>query len=293
MLKSSKNYDPGPESAAVTYMIVDGYPAEARRELQGAGASTGGDLYLRMLKQRRPQAQTETIFPADQSSLPSEEELSAYRGLLWTGCSLCIHQSGDDRVERQIELARRAFAAGVPQFGSCWAIQIAAVAAGGKVASHPRGREMGVARKICLTDEGRSHPMYRGKAPAFDAFICHLDEVTELPPGATLLAGNQFTRVQALEVRHLAGSLWGVQYHPEYTVGEMGRLAKARRQVLIKEGFFEDFAAADHYVWRLEELDRNPGRTDLVWDLSLDGDVLDDDIRQLELINWLGSVDGE
>jgi GMP synthase (glutamine-hydrolysing) len=273
----------------MTYLVVDGYPESARRDLREAGASTGGDLYHRMLKQREPDAQAETIFPADDEALPSVADLKKYNGLLWTGCNLCIHQP-DDRVERQVELARRAFAAGVSQFGSCWAIQIAAVAAGGKVDANPRGREMGIARKILLTDAGREHPMYRGKPHTFDGFICHLDEVTELPEGGTLLATNRFTRVQGLEVRHLEGVFWGVQYHPEYTVGEMGSLANARIEALTKEGFFQDEAAAKHYVKRLMTLNEDPSRIDIQWDLSLDEDVLDDDIRQLELVNWLRSV---
>ncbi len=273
----------------MTYLVVDGYPESARDDLRNAGASTGGDLYLRMLKQREPEAVAETIFPADQEALPTAEELKRYRGILWTGCNLCLHQP-DERVERQVELARRAFQAGVSQFGSCWAIQIAAVAAGGKVGANPRGREMGIARKILLTTEGRNHPMYEGKPPTFDAFICHLDEVTELPEGATLLATNRFTHVQGLEVRHGEGVFWGVQYHPEYTVGELGSLANARIEPLVREGFFQDEAAAKHYVSRLKTLEANPDRTDIQWDLSLDEDVLDDDVRQLELVNWLRSV---
>lgn len=273
----------------MTYLVVDGYPESARQDLRNAGASTGGDLYLRMLKQREPEAVAETVFPADQETLPTADELKRYRGILWTGCNLCLHQP-DERVERQVELARRAFQAGVSQFGSCWAIQIAAVAAGGKVGANPRGREMGIARKILLTAEGRDHPMYEGKPLTFDAFICHLDEVTELPEGATLLATNRFTHVQGLEVRHLEGVFWGVQYHPEYTVGELGSLANARIEPLVREGFFEDEAAAKHYVSRLKTLEANPERADIQWDLSLDEDVLDDDVRQLELVNWLRSV---
>ena len=276
----------------MTYLVVDGYPESARQDLKNAGASTGGDLYLKMLKQRAPEAVAETIFPADGEALPSPEELKKYKGLLWTGCNLCLHQP-DERVERQVELARRSFEAGVSQFGSCWAIQIAAVAAGGKVGANPRGREMGVARKILLTAEGRNHPMYEGKPPTFDAFICHLDEVTEFPEGSTLLATNRFTHVQGLEVRHLNGVFWGVQYHPEYTVGDLGSLANARIEPLVREGFFQDEEAAKHYVSRLKTLEADPARTDIQWDMGLDEDVLDDDIRQLELINWLRSVKDE
>ncbi len=194
---------------------------------------------------------------------------------------------GDERVDRQVELARRAFAAGTPQFGSCWAVQIAAVAAGGKVGANPKGREMGLARKIALTNEGREHPMYRDKPPVFDAFICHLDEVTEIPENAIWLAGNAFTRVQALEVRHLNGVFWGVQYHPEYTVFDLARLAGARRTAFIKEGFFADEAAALDWVEKMELLHADHRRKDLGWSLAVDEDVLDDDIRQRELINWI------
>src|SRR6266403_1796200 len=59
----------------------------------------------------------------------------------------------------------------VPSFGSCWAAQMAVVAAGGMVRANPRGREMGIARKIALTPEGRGHPLYAGKGAVFDAFI--------------------------------------------------------------------------------------------------------------------------
>lgn len=272
------------------FLIVDGYPESARQELQSAGASMGWQLFERMLLQRAPQAETTVVYPSDTEHILDAEELNGFAGVLWTGCSLCIHALDDARVQRQVELARRAFAVGVPQFGSCWAIQIAAVAAGGKVAANPRGREMGLARKIGLTEAGRKHPMYAGKPPLFEAFICHLDEVTELPEGATLLASNTFTHVQGLEVRHQAGVFWGVQYHPEYTVGEMAGLMHARKPALIKEGFFLDEDAADAHIARLRDLHADPSRKDLGWGLVIDEDVLDDDIRQCELINWLKFV---
>jgi GMP synthase (glutamine-hydrolysing) len=272
------------------FLIVDGYPEAARQELQSNGASTGWQLFQRMLLRRDPAAEVETIFPSDQEEIPSPQELAGYDGLLWTGCSLCCHASDDPRVDRQIELARRAFAMGVPQFGSCWAIQIAAVAAGGTVAANPRGREMGLARKIGLTPEGQRHPMYAGKPPVFDAFICHLDEVTSWPESATLLATNSFTQVQALEVRHLDGVFWGVQYHPEYTLEDMAALTWARRAPLVKEGFFADEAAVGEHVSRLRTLQADPTRKDLSWSLAIDQDVLDDDVRQCELINWLAFV---
>lgn len=269
------------------FLIVDGYPETARQELQANGASTGWQLFQRMLLKREPAASIDIVFPSDSEEIVSVGALADYDGVLWTGCSLCCHALDDPRVQRQIELARRAFEAGTPQFGSCWAIQIAAVAAGGEVAANPRGREMGLARKIGLTAEGQRHPMYAGKPPVFDAFICHLDEVTVWPENSTLLASNAFTHVQGLEVRRGKGVFWGLQYHPEYTLEDIAALTWARRGPLVKEGFFTDEPAVSDYVRRLQELQADPTRKDISWSLGIDADVIDDDVRQCELVNWL------
>ncbi len=58
-----------------------------------------------------------------------------------------------------------------------WAAQIAVVAAGGKCGKNPKGREMGIGRKMGLTSEGRVHPMFVGRSTVFDAYISHYDEV--------------------------------------------------------------------------------------------------------------------
>jgi GMP synthase (glutamine-hydrolysing) len=175
----------------------------------------------------------------------------------------------------------------VPSFGSCWAAQIAVAAAGGVVRANPRGREMGIARKIHLTPEGRGHPLYFGKGPVFDAFISHVDEVTHLPPGAVLLASNAFTRVQALAVTHEGGTFWGLQYHPEYDLHEMARLAWCRLDKLTQLGFFRDRAAGEGYVNLLETLHQDPSRGDIAWMLGIDEDVMSEDVRLVEVRNWI------
>src|SRR3990172_6615722 len=93
-------------------------------------------------------------FPSDDEkfSMPGSE-IEKYHGVVWTGCNLTIYDLEDARVARQLTLARDVFEVGVPQFGSCWAAQISVVAAGGIVSAHPKGREMGLARKITLTPE--------------------------------------------------------------------------------------------------------------------------------------------
>ncbi len=268
-------------------LVVDGYTRAAREELEAGGASTAAALYRRMIARFLPQATIDVVFPSDpDAALPSGAALADYDGIAWTGCSLTIFHDIPE-VRRQIDFARAAYGAGVPSFGSCWAAQIAVVAAGGACAANPKGREMGIARKIALTEAGRAHPMYRGKPRVFDAFISHEDEVTTLPEGAELLASNAFTRVQAVSVRHRDGVFWGLQYHPEYDLYELARLTWCRIDKLTRLGFFRDREAGENYVALLETYHRDRSRRDIAWMLGIDEDVMDEDVRQTEVRNWI------
>ena len=272
---------------AVRFLVIDGYNKAARDELNAGGASAAGDLYAAMLKKCLPEAQCDVVHPADPgSSLPKGAALAQYDGIAWTGCSLTIYDN-DPRVTPQIELAKEAFASRVPSFGSCWAAQIAVTAAGGIVRPNPRGREMGIARKIALTPEGRGHPLYFGKSNVFDAFISHVDEITHLPAGAVLLASNAFTHIQAVAVTHKGGTFWGLQYHPEYDLHELARLTWCRLEKLQKLGFFKDREAGEQYVNLLETLHQDPSRKDVAWLMGIDEDVMNEDIRLAEVRNWI------
>ncbi len=272
---------------SIRLCIINGYPKPNREVLTRAGMCGADELYLRVLKTIVPDARVETLFIADlDTPLPDARQTEGYDGFIWTGSNLTIFED-DPRVTRQIEFSRLIFAIGRPQFGSCWGLQMAAVAAGGEVRKNPRGREMGFARKLRLTAEGRRHPMYEGKPDVFDGFISHLDEVTRLPNGGVLLATNEHTRVQALEVKSGQGVFWATQYHPEYELAEMARLIVARADPLIKEGFFSDRAALEAKVQRMETLASDPSRKDLRWDVAIGDDILDDGIRQCELRNWV------
>jgi GMP synthase (glutamine-hydrolysing) len=271
----------------VRFLVIDGYNRAARDELRAGGASAAGDLYTGMLKKCHPGAVCDVTHPADPgTSLPKGAALEQYDGIAWTGCSLTVYED-DPRVHPQIELAREAFKSRVPSFGSCWAAQIAVTAAGGIVRPNPRGREMGIARKIQLTPEGRGHPLYAGKANVFDAFISHVDEITHLPAGAVLLASNAFTHMQAVSVTHKGGQFWGLQYHPEYDLHELARLTWCRIDKLQKLGFFRDREAGEQYVNLLETLHQDPSRKDLAWLLGIDEDVTNEDIRLAEVRNWI------
>jgi GMP synthase (glutamine-hydrolysing) len=270
-----------------TFLIVDGYPQASRDELEAAGMKTAFRLYHEMLKRNCPGATSRVWLPSDTPELPGGLGPEAYAGIMWTGCNLTIYHHDDIRVTRQLELAKRAFAVGTPQFGTCWGIQMGAVAAGGEVKANPKGREMGLARRIRLAPQGVRHPMMKGRAPVFTGFISHLDEVTRIPRGAALLATNDFTNVQALAITHKKGTFWATQYHPEYDLHEMARLIIAREPKLVKEGFFRDHEDLTTHVGRMEALAADPGRRDLRWQLDIGEDILNPDVRQLEVAHWV------
>ncbi len=272
------------------FLIIDGYPRKSREEFDRAGMKHAWRLYAEMLHRHLPGAFYRVWLPSDLARPPQGLGPGHYDGILWTGCNLTIYHLREKRVTCQIEFAKRAYAAGTPGFGSCWGVQMAVVAAGGEVAPNPLGREMFLARRIRLTARGRRHAMMAGKPEVYNGFISHLDEVTRLPRGAELLAGNDFTRVQALAVRHKKGVFWGLQYHPEYDLHEMARLIVARESKLVPEGFFSGHRDLAAYVKRLEALHKNPGRKDLRWQLDIGDDVLSPDVRQLEFSNWLKKV---
>ncbi len=273
------------------FLIIDGYPKSDRDGLKAAGMSLASDLYAKMLLRYLPEARYDILFPSDEGgAMPDTTELEHYSGILWTGCSLCVLDTHLPTVTNQIRLSEQAFELGIPSFGSCWGLQIATVAAGGEVEINPKGREMGIARKISLTKEGEVHPMFEGKPKVFEAFISHDDHVTGVPEQGVVLAGNDFTTVQALEVVHNKGTFWSTQYHPEYDLNEIACLMMAREEKLIKIGFFTNRKDLLSLVDRMKLLFKEPDRKDLRWQLVIDDDVLSEKIRQVEFKNYINKL---
>ena len=271
---------------AARLLVVDAYPKTGRDNLRGAGGTEGGELYRRMLAGFDPTLEIDVAHPAD-GERPAPAELSAYAGVVWTGSNLSITEPGDPGVARQIDLARELEEARVPCFGSCFAVQLAAVARGGRCATNPKGREFGISRGIDLTDAGRAHPLYRDKPSRFDAFTSHADHVVELPGGSTHLSGNDWSPVQGADLDGTAGSFWAVQYHPEYDLHEVASLARLREQELVDQGAFASTAAAREWVRDLEVLHEDPAREDLAGRHDLGETLLDPALRTIEVRNWL------
>jgi len=264
-------------------LVIDGNRAATREQQVAAGGQPSGEGYVRTLEALAP-LRCDIVRPAD-GEVRLEAGLAAYDGVAITGSALNVYDGGG-HIERQIELARATFAAGVPFFGSCWGMQVAVSAAGGRVRPNPRGREFGFARRIALSEAGRTHPMFTGKPPVFEAITVHRDDITELPDGARVLASNDMG-VQAIELRHGRGTFWGVQYHPEYSFNEIAATALRYGQTLVAEGLFESRAELEVFAAELRVLMRHPCDRRLTWKHGLGPALQDESVKLAELSNWL------
>jgi len=268
-------------------LVIEGNSPETRAEHEAAGGSIASKGYSDLLQELLPGAIVDVCFPADRGvNLPDDSALEGYDGVTITGSSLHIYDGGAE-VTQQIELARAILEAGTPIFGSCWGLQVLNVAAGGTVRRNPKGRELGFGRRIRLTDAGRKHPMYAGKLDVFNAPTVHMDEVEELAPGATVLASNDVSDVQSVEIRCNGATAWGVQYHPEYRLKEIALIVRRIGQKLIGEGFFLNEADIETFASDLEALDKNPLDKRLAWRHGISKNILERNLRVSEVANWL------
>ncbi len=274
-------------SGAPNILIMEGnLPANCKRAV-AHGTVTAADRYALSLKLVCPAVRLTIIGGADlKCTLPSGVGLSEYDGVVVGGSGLHAYDT-DECITRQIAFMKTVFEAGVPVLGSCWGLQISVIAAGGTVEKSLYGREMGIARKVTLTPEGQSHPLFAGKAAVFDTPCIHLDEVTQVPPGAVVLASNRHSFVQALAFESHGTPFWGVQYHPEFDLFHMSRLYTMYEDLMLTGGFFSSADSLKKYAANMEVLSKDSTRYDLAWQLGADSDVLDDQIRTLEIRNWV------
>ncbi|ELZ84625.1 glutamine amidotransferase (GMP synthase subunit A) [Haloferax elongans ATCC BAA-1513] len=107
---------------------------------------------------------------------------------------------------------RKRVAARQPTAGVCFGHQLVASALGGCVEALPEG-EAGY-RQVELTENGRKHPLFEGVPDQFETFLWHLDHVTSVPDGATVLARRDET-IQSFALQD--APVVGIQFHPEVT----------------------------------------------------------------------------
>ena len=273
--------------SAPRILVVEGNTAEGRARHAAVGGKPAGEHYANVLRQIMPGLVADICYPADAgANLPDRAGIEGYDGVVITGSALNAYDRTPP-VTRQVDLARAVFSTETPFFGSCWGLQIATVALGGVVRRHPQGREVGIARAIRLTQEGVRHPLYDGKPSVFDAIAVHMDDVETAALGTTVLATNDWSPIQAAEIKTNACTFWGVQYHPEYTFGEIAAVMRRIAPSMLEQGLFHSMGELNVHVAELDTLHRNPADKPLRWRYGVGDAVADFAKRTREIRNWL------
>jgi GMP synthase (glutamine-hydrolysing) len=268
-------------------LVADSEGAEARQTRRASVGQSAGESLVTFLARLEPDAETVLTTPADADAARwTPAQLERYDGVFLSGSPLHVYEESAE-AKRQLDFMRAVFASGTPSFGSCAGLQVAVAAAGGVVRRMGKRREAGFARRIVPTDAGRDHPLLRGRPAVWDAPALHGDEVERLPEGATLLATNRSTTVQAAEIRHDRGVFWGVQYHPELTLTEIAAALRRDMKMLLEDGLVRSPADAAAHADLIATLGRDPARADLAWRLGVDEEVVVETHRCREPRNFI------
>ncbi|MFB6090348.1 MAG: type 1 glutamine amidotransferase [Halobellus sp.] len=141
-------------------------------------------------------------FDVTENELPADFD---FDGVVITGSRTSVYWDRD-WIRPLLDYVAAADERDLPILGVCYGHQALASALGGRVEDMGE-YEIGYREIEKVGDDD----LFEGIPESFTAFTTHSDAVTELPPGAELLAENDYG-IHAFR----RGDAWGVQFHPEY-----------------------------------------------------------------------------
>ena len=252
-------------------LIVEGNTKEENSNFNNAGCVPQSENFKQHVKMFEPNCEINIVEPSDDSAISKIiASLKKYDGIILTGSTLRIDDFSNE-IKKHINFVKTCFKHEKKIFAACWGLQIAATAAGGKCRVAPSGPHVGIAYDIELTDEGKKHKLYSSKPHKFTTPAFNYDEVEIPPNNAVVLASNKINKFEALHFTVGNSEIWGLQYHPEIPYDYMIKLIKYRSQKLINNKSFKNETEINQHISLIEKAKAQ----------------LKDDIRLLELKNWL------
>jgi GMP synthase (glutamine-hydrolysing) len=162
-------------------------------------------------------------------------DLDGYAGVILGGGPFCVSDPAEKKtaLQRRVEddldaILDRVLAADIPFMGCCYGIGTLGRHVGATV-DRTWGEDVaGVG--ITVTDDGANDPVFAGSSGGFSAFVGHKEAISELPPGAVLLASSATAPVQAFKV----GRAYAIQFHPELDLAGL----ELRMRTYADHGYF-------------------------------------------------------
>ena len=252
-------------------LIVEGNTKEENLNFNNAGCVSQSQNYKLHIKHFSPKSDVDIVEPGDDNSISKIfSSMNKYDGIILTGSTLRIEDNSNE-VKKHIEFVKTCFKFEKKIFASCWGLQVAVTAAGGKCRVAPKGAHVGIAYDIELTEEGKRHKLFNSKPHKFTTPAFNYDEVETPPNNAILLASNKINKFEALYFTVGNSEIWGLQYHPEIPYQYMIKLIKNRSKTLIERKVFKNDNEILQHISLIERADSK----------------LSYNVRTLELKNWL------
>ena len=255
-------------------LIVEGNTNEENINFYDAGCVPQSDNFKTHIKKIEPKCEVDIVLPGDDKSISKIASfLKIYNGVIFTGSTLRINDNSNE-IKKHINFAKKCFENEKKIFAACWGLQITTVAAGGKCRTSPTGSHIGIAEDIQLTKEGMRHNLFSSKSHKFTTPAFNHDEVEVPPANSILLASNKINKFMAIQFKVGKSEIWGMQYHPEIPYNYMIKLIKHRIKGLIDKKIFKDKNEINAHIEKIKKAEIE----------------LKDDIRTIELKNWLNYI---
>lgn len=165
-----------------------------------------GEKFTDLIHVVRPDWSTE-VFSVKDGVFP--DDLARFDGVMITGSPASAR--GDAAwITRLLDLIREMDAARQPMFGACFGHQAIALALGGAVGRNPGGWAHGLLRTETIARTGWTSDL----PDQVKLYGSHSEQVTSLPPGATILARSEGCDIAGFA---LGGMIYTTQHHPEMT----------------------------------------------------------------------------
>ena len=255
-------------------LIVEGNTNQENINFDAAGCVPQSENFKLHVKKIEPSCEIDIVAPGDDQSISKViKSLKKYNGIILTGSTLRVNDNSSE-IKKHIQFAKRCFENEQKIFAACWGLQITVTAAGGKCRVSPNGAHIGIAQDIELTEQGKKHSLYLSKLHKFTAPAFNHDEVEIPPNNSVLLAKDKINKFMALQFNVEKSEVWGLQYHPEIPYEYMVKLIKHRSKGLIEKKIFQDINDVNSHIKKIKKAETE----------------LKDDIRTLELKNWLNHI---